>query len=68
MSDKAKPRGRPFVTGYDPRRRVLTRDDCKKGYANAPSRIKCRIRGMYRGKKIKRKGPGAYLPPVGEER
>lgn len=60
---KGKPRGKPFAVGFDERRKVLSKAECAKGYANAPSRIKARVRGMYRGKKIVKKGPGAYLAP-----
>ncbi len=52
-----------FRKGHDPRRKVLSKDECRKGYAAAPSWIKARIRGMYRGGKIVKKGPGAYLAP-----
>jgi hypothetical protein len=52
-----------FKKGHDPRRHVLSKAECKKGYAAAPSRIRSRIRSMYRGKKIKKTGPGAYVGP-----
>lgn len=53
-------KGKPFVKGFDPRRRLLTQDDRRRGYANAPSRIKARIRGLYKGRKIKRTGETVY--------
>lgn len=59
MAGKKANRG-SFVKGYDPRRKLLTRDDRARGYANAPSRIKARIRGLYKGGKIKRKGETVY--------
>ncbi len=57
---KGKPRGRPFQAGFDPRRKLLTTADRKRGYANAPSRIRSRIRGLYRGRKIVRTGETVY--------
>lgn len=48
-----KPNKGHFVKGFDPRRKILTRDDCKRGYENAPSRIRARIRGLYKGGKWK---------------
>ena len=59
------PRGRPFAKGYDPRRHVLSKEELRKGYSNAPQRIKVRIRGMYRGGKVVTKGPGAFVPESG---
>lgn len=49
-----------FQKGFDPRRKILTAADRKRGYANAPSRIKARIRGLYKGGKIGRKGETVY--------
>ena len=57
---KGKPRGKPFAKGYDPRRHLLTEADSKKGYAHAPSRIRSRIRSLYRGGKIVRTGRTVY--------
>ncbi len=48
--------GKPFQKGYDPRRHFLTRLDCQKGYRAAPSRIRSRIRSLYRGGKVGKKG------------
>jgi hypothetical protein len=45
-----------FAKGFDPRRKILTREDRKRGYENAPSKIKARIRGLYKGSKIKKTG------------
>jgi hypothetical protein len=45
-----------FSKGFDPRRKILTTADRKRGYCNAPSKIKARIRGLYKGGRIKRKG------------
>jgi hypothetical protein len=63
MEDRAmaNPKGiGGFKNGYDPRRKLLTQADRKRGYANAPSRIKARIRGLYKGGKIKRQGETVY--------
>ena len=49
-----------FRKGFDPRRHLLTDEDSRKGYRNAPSRIKARIRGMYRGGKIRKTGRTVY--------
>lgn len=49
-----------FKPGYDPRRKLLTREDRQRGYKNAPSRIRARIRGLYRGGKIKKTGETVY--------
>lgn len=54
------PNSGSFKKGYDPRRRLLTQEDRAKGYANAPSRIKARIRGLYKGGKIVKKGHTIY--------
>lgn len=54
------PRGKPFQKGYDPRRHLLTIADCKKGYRAAPSRIKSRIRSLYRAGRIQRTGRTVY--------
>lgn len=57
----ANPTGKGgFVKGYDPRRKLLTAEDRKRGYENAPSRIRARIRGLYKGGKIVRKGETVY--------
>lgn len=61
MKPKQKPRGRPFVRGFDERRHFLTRLDCQKGYKAAPSRIRSRVRGLYKGRKIKPKGTRAEV-------
>ena len=53
-------KGKPFVKGFDPRRKLLTRADRKRGYANAPSRIKSRIRSLYRAGRIKLTGETVY--------
>jgi hypothetical protein len=50
----AKPRGKPFVAGHDPRRHVFTREERRRGFASMmakpmPSRLRAAIR-----KKIKR--------------
>lgn len=60
MPEKRKPRGRPFAPGFDARRHLLTAENRRKGYAAAPSRIKARIRGLYRGGKIVRTGEAVY--------
>ena len=57
---KGKPRGRPFQAGFDERRKLLTKADRSKGFWNAPSRIRARIRGLYRGGKIVAKGQTVY--------
>jgi hypothetical protein len=49
-----------FKKGFDPRRRLLTQDDRRRGYHNAPSRIKARIRGLYKGGKIVKTGETIY--------
>ena len=50
----ANPTGKGgFVKGFDPRRYILTRLDCQRGYHNAPSKIKARIRGLYKKGKWK---------------
>lgn len=49
-----------FKKGYDPRRKLLTREDRQRGYHNAPRKIQCRIRGLYKGGKIKRTGETVY--------
>ena len=57
----ANPTGKGgFQKGYDPRRKILTREDRKRGYLNAPSKIRARIRGLYKGGKIKAKGETVY--------
>jgi len=57
----ANPTGKGgFRKGYDPRRKLLTQEDRRRGYANAPSRIKARIRCLYRGGKIVKKGETVY--------
>jgi hypothetical protein len=59
---KGKPRGLPFVCGYDPRRHPLTLKDCRKGYevstrqARMPSRTRAWLRKKIRGYYIARKG------------
>lgn len=57
---KGKPRGRPFVQGFDPRRHLLTRADREKGYRLAPSRVKARIRLLYRAGRVVRTGQTVY--------
>jgi hypothetical protein len=49
-----------FKPGFDPRRKLFTRDDRARGYANAPSRIKARIRGLYKGGKWKTRNETVY--------
>lgn len=49
-----------FKKGFDARRKLLTREDRQRGYHNAPSRIKARIRGLYKGGKIVRAGETVY--------
>lgn len=49
-----KPRGKPFCVGFDPRRHSLSKFERSKGYHNAPSRIKCAIRCLYRLGKLGR--------------
>ncbi len=57
----ANPTGKGgFKVGYDPRRKILTREDRVRGYCNAPSKIKARIRGLYKGGRIKRQGETVY--------
>ena len=57
----ASPTGKGgFVKGYDPRRKLLTQADRKRGYENAPRKIKNRIRGLYKGGRIRRKGETVY--------
>lgn len=53
---KGKPRGKPMAKGFDARRKILTQDDRRRGFANAPRKIQCRVRGLYKGGKIKRTG------------
>ena len=60
MKPKAKPRGKPFARGFDARRKLLTRDDRARGYHNAPSRIKARIRGLYKAGRIVKRGETVY--------
>lgn len=57
---KGKPRGKPFSKGFDVRRKLLTQQERRKGYAAAPSRIKARIRGLYRGGRIVKAGETVY--------
>ena len=65
----ANPTGKGgFKKGFDARRKLLTREDRQRGYHNAPSRIRARIRGLYKGGKIKKTGETVYaeyesLPP-----
>lgn len=49
-----------FKPGYDARRKILTREDRQRGYHNAPSKIRARIRGLYKGGRIKRSGETVY--------
>lgn len=49
-----------FKKGYDERRKLLTQEDRRRGYENAPSKIKARIRGLYKGGKIKKTGETVY--------
>ena len=57
----ANPTGKGgFVKGFDPRRKLLSRADRQRGYHNAPSRIKARIRGLYKGGKIVKTGETVY--------
>ena len=50
MTKKGKPRGRPFAKGFDPRRHVLSKAECRKGYLIAtqlrpmPSRLRAWLR------------------------
>lgn len=53
-------RGKPFAKGFDPRRHLLTQAERRKGYAAAPSRIKSRIRSLYRAGRIVRTGQTVY--------
>jgi hypothetical protein len=57
MKQRGKPRGRPFARGYDARRHLLTRAECKKGFAvlmeliaagRVPSRVASAIRSKMR--------------------
>lgn len=50
---QANPNRGRFVRGFDPRRKILTREDRARGYANAPSKIRARIRGLYKKGKWK---------------
>jgi len=49
-----KPRGKPFVCGFDPRRHILTRSERQKGYFYAviaskiPSRMRAHLRSKIR--------------------
>lgn len=54
------PRGKPFDKGFDPRRHLLTDEDCRRGYANAPSRIRSWIRSLYRAGRIEKTGRAVY--------
>lgn len=57
----ANPTGKGgFVKGFDPRRKLLSRDDRRRGYENAPSRIKARIRGLYKGGKWRQRNETVY--------
>lgn len=49
-----------FKRGFDPRRHLLTYADRALGYRRAPSRIRSRIRGLYKGGKIRRTGETVY--------
>lgn len=49
-----------FVKGYDPRRKLLTREDRQRGYFNAPRQVQCRIRGLYKAGRIVRRGETIY--------
>lgn len=53
----ANPTGKGgFRKGFDARRKLFTQDDRRRGYANAPQRIKNRIRGLYKGGRIVKAG------------
>lgn len=53
----ANPTGKGgFRRGFDPRRHLLNNAERSKGYHNAPSRIKARIRCLYRAGRIVRTG------------
>ena len=39
MPKSAKQRGRPFVTGYDPRRHKFTPEECREGFYAALAAI-----------------------------
>lgn len=67
QAKKGKPRGKPFVKGFDARRKLLSLDDCRRGYENAPRRIKNRIRGLYKGRKIQRRGQTVYPEYANED-
>jgi hypothetical protein len=45
---KRKANSGSFKPGFDRRRHCLTQDERRRGYRNAPSRIKSRIRSLYR--------------------
>jgi hypothetical protein len=45
---KRKANSGSFKPGFDPRRHVLSQDERRLGYRNAPSRIRSRIRSLYR--------------------
>lgn len=49
-----------FKKGYDERRHLLSQADRARGYHNAPSKIRARIRGLYKGGKIKKTGETVY--------
>jgi hypothetical protein len=53
-------RGKPFAKGFDVRRKLLTHEDRARGYRNAPSKVRARIRGLYKGGKIKKTGETVY--------
>jgi hypothetical protein len=61
MKQRGKPRGRPFRKGYDARRHLLTRAECRKGFAvlleliaagKVPSRVAAAIRKKMRQQRI----------------
>ncbi len=49
-----------FKKGFDARRHLLNHEDRVKGYRNAPSRIKSRIRSLYRAGRIVKTGETVY--------
>jgi len=57
----ANPTGKGgFKPGYDERRKILTTADRKRGFANAPSRIRARVRGLYKSGKWKTRNETVY--------
>lgn len=67
-------RGRPFAKGYDPRRHILSKEECRKGYIQAtqtrrlPSQIRAWLRNKLRRRLQQKRegtlpqGPGYHVP------